>query len=301
MIDQAVTIPLAGYYLLEAVKPDGSRRVLANWFENLILDAGLNRMGTGTYFDYAQVGTGSTAPANSDTALVARVAGTNAVNAQSVGAASSSPYYGYSRKTFRFTAGSATGNLTEVGIGWAASGSLFSRALIKDGFGTPTTITVLSDEVLDVTYELRCYAPLSDSTPSVVNISGTNYTFVVRSAYATSVEAWAPENQAVGHASDSSGNFGQVVYNGSIGAITSSPSGSSSNRTSVTNSSYANNSYQRDMTAVWDLNQGNVAGGITALHFYTTLGAFQMSVSPAIPKDLTKVLTMSFRVSWTRV
>lgn len=301
MMLQSIQIPLAGFYSLKAIRPDGSERVLADWFENLILDAGLNRMGTGTFLDYAQVGTGSTAPAITDTALVARVGSSNTINTSSTGAASSSPYYGYNRKTFRFAAGTATGNLSEVGVGWASTGSLFSRALIKDAFGDPTTITVLADEVLDVTYELRSYAPLTDSAPAVVNISGTNYTFVIRSAYATSVEAWAPENQAVGHASDSVGNFGQVVYNGSIGSITSSPSGSSSNRTTVSNSAYANNSYQRDMTAVWDLNQGNVAGGITALHFYTTLGAFQMSVSPGIPKDLSKVLTMNFRVSWTRV
>ncbi len=44
-----------------------------------------------------------------------------------------------------------------MGIGWNAnpSGALFSRALIVDAEGDPTTIAKLADEQLDVEYEFR--------------------------------------------------------------------------------------------------------------------------------------------------
>ena len=148
----------AGWFKIEATRPDGTRRVLADWFPNLILNGGLDRMGANPdYLSWCQVGSGSTAPVAAQTALVNRIAGTSTQQNNVSGAQASAPYYGWYRRTYRFAQGVAAGNLSEVGVGWATSGSLFSRALILDGGGSPTTITVLSDEVLDVTYELRRY------------------------------------------------------------------------------------------------------------------------------------------------
>jgi hypothetical protein len=59
---------VAGYYKLEAVKLDKagnevSRRVVADWFPNLITNQGLNRMGANAdYLSNCQVGSGSDAP-----------------------------------------------------------------------------------------------------------------------------------------------------------------------------------------------------------------------------------------------
>src|SRR5574337_1573872 len=182
---------LAGKFSLVAHKLDGSSRVLAEWFDNLIVDNGLNRIGTGSYMDQCYVGTGSTAPTNADTALEMQVASTSSIHATTSGTSTSPPYYGYSRRTFRFGVGAAAGNLTEVGVGWySGTNMLFSRALIKDIDGNPTTVTVLSDEVLDVAYEFRNYAPPADSAPYVVTISGVDYTFVTRAASVTGNPHW---------------------------------------------------------------------------------------------------------------
>jgi hypothetical protein len=49
------------------------------------------------------------------------------------------------------------------------------------------------------------------------------------------------------------------------------------------------------------LSQGNLAGGITAIRILTSaMGAYQISFSPAIPKDATKVLTFGLTLSWAR-
>lgn len=289
-------VTLEGRLKLEAVKEDGTRRLLADWFKNLITDQGLNRMGSNTWINSCQVGTGNTAPANTDTGLAAFVAGTATIQAQANGANGSAPYYGFITRTFRFAQGAAAGNLAEVGIGWATTGAnLFSRALIKDAGGTPTTVTVAADEFLDVSYELRCYAP-AETSVGPITISGTNYTFTIRPSLVTNSSNWAPNvSQAVQNPVSPC-----LGYNGAVGAVTAMPSGSAAVATSVNVQAYSNNSLQRDFQIFFDLNTGNLAGGISAMYFATTIGAFQFGIAPAFDKTATKLLTLNVRVSWAR-
>src|SRR5690606_10083462 len=98
-----------------------------------------------------------------------------------------------------------------------------------------------------------------------------------------------------------------TAYDGAIGAITGSPSGSSNNAGSVEVASYSPGSYQRDITWVWGLNNGNFAGGIGAVRTLlqdssgTSRLTFQCGFSPAIAKDASKTLALTFRYSWGRV
>lgn len=306
-------VRVAGRFSLKAHKLDSAGNIVStrhlaswaeetpNWFNNLVLDAGLNRMGTGSWMDWCQVGTGSTAPANSDTALVTRVAGSSTIQASSVGNAGSAPnYYGFQSKTYRFVAGTATGILAEVGVGWASTGSLFSRALIKDGGGSPTTVTVLSDEVLDVTYEFRAYTPTADSASFPVTFNSVTYNMVVRTAFATDAR-WQPQvGNAVANYTPS--NSYQALYSGAIGSVTTGPSGTAGSPTSITPAAYSNNSLQRDFDTFWDLNDGNAVGvgGANSFLFCTSIGAFQVSVDTPILKTASKKLHLNSRVSWAR-
>lgn len=294
------TTQVGGRFLLEAVRPDGARRVLGGgWFDNLITDPGLNRMGTGPFVGWCQVGNSSTAPAVTDTALYGLVGATSAVQASAVGTSPSAPYYGFSRRTFRFPTGAAAGNLTEVGVGWAASGSLFSRSLIKDAFGDPTTVVVLSDEVLDVTYEFRAYAA-ADSAPFNVTISGTVYTLVARAAAVTENTWWSPALSTVGPVFPFGSLHGYAGYDGSIGAVTAFPSGASASPSSVTAAAYANNSLEQLITVFWDLDNGNLPGFLSSLLCASNIGTYQFSVTPDIEKTATKRLTLTFKISWAR-
>src|SRR5690606_10175220 len=103
-----------------------------------------------------------------------------------------------------------------------------------------------------------------------------------------------------------------VAYEGAIGAITGSPSGSlpgsSGFSSSVELGSYSAGSFQRDFTWIWGLANGNSGTGITAVR--TTLRqsdvnssflVFQCGFSPAIAKDASKTLALTFRYSWGRV
>jgi len=294
-----------GYYKLEVRRPDGSIRTQTDWFPNIITDIGLNRMGQGEWYNRCQVGTGSTAPSESDTNLVALLATTTTV--QSSTDSGVSGQYSFSRRTYRFGQGVAAGNIAEVGVAWGNSNAIYSRQLILDESLIPTTITVLSDEFLDVTYEIRVYIPQDDFI-SALTINDVEYAVTTRASLAgtfggsSTALGWSQRASAI--VCCASGDC--IVYNGSIGAITGSPSGASGtigDESGVyTQNSYVNNSLERTTTVAIPLGSGNIAGGlITAIRINgSRWGAFQFGISPGIPKDNTRTLTLTFKVSWGR-
>lgn len=294
---------LRGFYKIEAVRPDGSKRLLADWFPNLVTDNGLNLIGaTAGWLAWCSVGSGSTAPATTDTGLTTYVGSTSTKLVTSRAAAASAPYYGTTTITYQFAAGVATGNLSEVGVGIASGGlDLFSHALILDGSGNPTTITVLSTEALDVTYQLQLYASSADVIGSVT-INGVAYAYTWRASNVTNSNEWAVYFQG-----DQGGLILQQSGTGTIGAVTTSPAFTSQvgGATSVTYSTYGTGNFYIDTTFTFGLSQGNATGGLNAFFFnggaaYQSLGAFQCGLATAIPKDSSHTLTLTFRHSWGR-
>lgn len=302
MIHEIVMRPrMCGFFKLEAVRLDGTKRLLADWFPNLITDVGLNRVGSGSYLNACHVGTNNTAPSVADTTLAGYRAGTTTVVASSDGAQPSAPYYGWKRKTFSFGIGAASGNLNEVGVATAAANGgatiLFSRALILDEFGSPTTVTVLVDEVLDVTYELRLYPPLVDVTQTVSITGSGSHDIITRARDVTSYR-WS-SFLGNGVTFDPYGGSSLTARSGELGAITGGPSGTSESSGTCWTLAYGNNNLYRDGGASFALHQGNV-GGIRSIAWHTSLGAFQTRFDPVIDKTDTKTLNVVFRVAWAR-
>lgn len=297
-------VQVAGHFKLVATKLDGSQRVVADWFPNLVTDVGLNQMGIGAFRNTCAVGTGSLAPSVTDTQLQTFRARTTTGAPAIPGptAQPSAPYYSQTNTGFRFGVGAAAGNLTEVGVGWYTGSNptdyqLWSRTLIKDEFGDPTSVTVLADEVLDVYYAMRIYPPTADSTYSI-SISGVTYNCTTRAANVTSTGYWSVPAGRVQFITI--GTPYNVVYNGPIGLITGTPSGYSAGGYSCSNLPYSNNSLRQDATMSWGLDYGNVTGGIKSIFYFTSVGCYQTEFDNPIPKDNTKVLSVSFRVGWDR-
>lgn len=310
-LDRAIelTMPRAtmkGRYKMDAARPDGRIRPLTGWFDNLITDYGLNYIGTSAnQLNYCCVGSGNTAPANGNTALVSLVAGGATVLTTTGTVQPSSPYYGARTNVYQFAQGAAAGNLAEVGVGPNTGGTnLWSRALILDSGGSPTTITVLSDEFLNVTYELQFWPSITDTTGTVV-IAGVTYNWTARASAVTS-GAWTQnpsgDNMIIGSC---------TVYNGAIGAITGSPAGSASGATSITAGSYSSGSLISTLVGTFGLSQGNftLPGGVTALSFNAgtssnTSGSYQIGFADGsghgIQKDTSSVMTMTMSMSWGR-
>lgn len=284
-----------GYYKIEAVKPDGSRRILADWFPNLILDSGLNRMGSNSnYLTNCQVGSGSSAPATTQTALVSLTASTSTILADNPSNSGSDPYFARRTITYRFGQGVAAGVLSEVGVGWAATGSLFSRALILDSLGTPTTITVLADESLDVTYELRMYAWVSLGSGSI-NLNGVDHTFTTKSALAAQWNLSFPFDNA-GYTESRCFGFTGTVSS----TIDGSPSGVLLGEAQCIAADYTPGSFSRTLNITAGLANWNNASGIGAIQVLAGWSRFQIGFSPSIMKTSTQILTLQVRHSWGR-
>lgn len=286
----------------------GESRELAS-FENLILDSGLNRLGTGSVIDGACVGTGTTAPANAQTTLASLLRVTNTQQSRvELSGSTSAPYYAECQIIYRFAAGTATGNLSEVGLGWGTNtfantmDGLWCRALIKDSGGSPTTITVLSDEVLDIIYTLQLHPPTSDIT-GTFNLSGEAYQYTLRPAVVNSrgyPAYWGASGVLYGISA-----IGDSAFTGGIGSVDSVPSGTPGYGIAMTKQTYVNNSKTCVFNVTADLNTANLAGGIRSMKFDMAGHCWQAEFSRVsdggtIPKNSTNVLTFPFWVSWDR-
>lgn len=144
-------------------------------FRNIVLTTGLERMAVDTWIDRCCVGTGNSTPVASQVALDNFLASTTtaAAGVSDTGGiqVTTAPYYWFGRRTWRFAVGVATGNISEIGLGWGNT-TLWNRALVKDIAGNPTTITVLADEYLDVVSEVRVYPQESTGSFNLVDKMG---------------------------------------------------------------------------------------------------------------------------------
>ena len=146
---------------------------------NMILDQGLDYVPTYGFatgmIAYCAVGTNSTAPTVSDTALGAEVARTNATFASTSLTRTADGVYDLV-KNFEFGYAEANGNLTEFGISPLATtpGYLFSRELFRSGTGTAETVTKTSAYKLHIVYTLT--VTLGPTVSTVGSVAITNVT-----------------------------------------------------------------------------------------------------------------------------
>lgn len=355
-LDQEPTLEfgVAGFYKLEVFKQDadgneidGTRRVAAE-FPNVITNTGLNMIGKSStnspngyqYMRACGVGSGSTAPSITDTALVSQLG--RVVNRFSASSgrnlAVSTAKYAYQRATYRFNPTEGDGNVSEVGIfggigdgagaGQAlnASADMFSRALVLDEVGAPTTIVVLPDETLDVTYELRVYMPNGDVT-GAITLNGISTAYTLR---VSDIDQGPSVNQG-GWGSPSPGNpsfldltFGarQSVGYGENGAYTGAsaaigpeadfPTGTycgiggdaTTGSSSISTSAYIDGTYYCQINHRWELgtvgNAINAAAGIGAARIACGCCSFQVGFIPKPVKTADMIWLMSYRVTWSR-
>lgn len=289
-----------GRYFIDIYRPDGSLRYHTE-FDNVVTDVGLNRIGIDRWLTHCHVGASNRAPAYTDVSLDAFVAMTTQVVSSAPSANPVEPYFGLRRITFRFPTGAAAGNLAEVGVGWAVG--LFSRALFIDLLGEDTTITVLSDETLDVTYQVELYSP-ADDIIFPATILGTERTCTLRAALATSGSTnfgWGISGLAVDLAPVGSSLTPIIAYDGSLGSRTAQPSGVAANGSIFDTYPYVNNSLERHFEAIWNRDVGNFATGIKSFLLLTNgLGAYQIQVDPPIMKTSALALAVQFKVNWNR-
>jgi len=283
-------------------------------FQNLILDQGLDFLGkgTGTYLDNCQVGTGTSTPTTSDVGLETRIGGQGRDGFYS-GSINTTEHYVYINTVYTFSTGEVVGDITEagVGIGSTAGSQLFSRTLLKDGGGAPTSISIAADQQLRLYYEFRVYQPTVDMFNGTVD----GYQVVSRTARANShsynyAQGWWLSTSGSSASREISLVKGYRAYvyflAGEINAaITGYPSGNSLASYSLGNSetteaTYIDGTYYKDLTFTVPIDGGNDVTGIGAMYITYGPTCFQFGFTPHIMKTEFDKLIITFRYTWAR-
>ncbi|OTG58868.1 hypothetical protein B9T36_11055 [Acinetobacter sp. ANC 4204] len=281
-------------FKLIAHKGDGVATKETEWFNNIVLDTGLARMSVGTWISRCCVGTGNTTPAVTQTALASFLASTTSINSTSTELqTTTTPYYRGVTLTWRFSEGVAAGNISEVGMGWGNT-TLWNRALVLDANGNPTTITVLSDEYLDVVAEIREYPTLS-TTGSFTLVDKLGATLSTHT-YTGSTYMIAP---SATFAQITSG--GLIIYSGvKNDSVTASPTTSVGTVTGGSDSYPTSTSIQTVYTCA--LATANGTHQSFRVQMSGLLGSFyyKFQISPTITKTSTQIMAYTAAMTWGR-
>lgn len=301
---------MAGEFRCVVKRADGSTKIDTGYQKNLILNQGLDFFGGGNGSDmmaYCVIGSGNSQPSYTQNKLDTAVLGVR-------GTASSTKYdYDASRdgnlyKTNKVCKYSFTGlnnvNISELGLSSNYTNNttyyLCTRALIKDSQGNPTTITVLSGEILEVYYKIWAVYDTTDKTGTINLIDGVGgsvaYNYVL-------------SPMLVG--SNYDGEVGRIPQAGSIkllyagdkASLTGQPSNtlySTTSKGSLT--SYVTGNHKTVFTFTADISSAN---GSIRTYGFSNMGWWQIrfgSVADDSPitKTSTQTLAIPVEVSWGR-
>lgn len=272
------------------------------WFNNLVLDSGLDRLSVGSALGLVAVGTGNSTPVVTQTGLDNVLTTTSTAQGSDVPLSNTTvePYYFGARRTFRFGEGAAAGNLTEVGVGWTST-NMFNRTLIKDSQGNPTTLTILSDEFLDVIVEIRHYPQRSFTGGfNLLNKLGDVIsTHTVNGVCMISNGSWYLGKVEVG----SSGNFIDI-YSGlaNLSSVTSSPSGTIATINTQTTTYPTTRSLRSEYTLGLNQANFNITSFLIPYRALCNLNTsiYKFEINPPIPKNNTQIMTITFTLTWDR-
>jgi hypothetical protein len=319
-LDVIQKIGMEGRYRVSVIR-DGKVVEDTGWFKNLITNQGMdwfgmappnyNVSGQEIINTHCGVGTGSTAPAITDTHLTAPLAMFPATTTLNLTAptttayVSGTPSYWSYVWTYNFAVGAVVGNIAEVGVGNTVqadtSPQLFSHALIMVG-GSPGTISVLATDALVVSYELRLIIDTTASTAYSMTVSGVTYTGnFARIAITTIPQAWITLNY-----NPAGLNYAFLVtgyQDATLAAPTASDMGHTAIGTftgNVTSSVYVTGSYTLTLSKTAALSDINFANYFSGLKITTHMGSWQFTISPVIPKTSTYTLTLGWTFTWAR-
>lgn len=304
-----INTKLKGRYRIIVERANGMQED-SGWFDNLILNNGLNAMGinstSGSYlYGFCSVGTGTSPPNVNQVWLDNFLAQQAATSSPSATNSGSPTYFSSQTLTYSFSVGEVIGTITEIGVGWAASSNtLFSRSLI------PTPISLTAFDTLRVFYTLEIYPEITDILGSLV-LGATNVNYTIRRVQIGSFrEGLAPSifSGARGYLQPRSGM--------SLVSITSNPNGSAFSGSptpifSASNKVYISNSFyiDRDFTlATGSFNNISglyyTSGGMTSSTAGSPDargGAYQIIFSSPITKSSAQVLRFTIRTQWDRL
>lgn len=292
-----------------SVVVDGPRGTRRFEFDNLITDIGLESMASGLNIDRCELGRGTSTPLPTETGLPLPVTSRVSSSSTETGNSGAAPWYTFVRKTFVFPAGSISAPATEVAI-FSSSGasSLFSRALIRDAIGSPTTVEVRPDETLTVSYELRKWPPATDQLGSFqLDVFGAQQTinYTLRAANVSDAASFWLGSAGAGELNPN--NPAMAISGDALGPVTAYPAGTLVAPASASLIAYQAGSLRRRISAAFAVTTAQFPDGIGSMLFGkngtfsgANLYGFQISFSPKIQIVEGRTLGIKLFVSWGR-
>ena len=309
-----MNVGLLGEVQVVVKRADGSVKLDTGFFPNVITNLGLDAIGNNIdIMQYCAIGTGNVEPKETDTGLVAYI--DNGVYFMESHTDTYDPkvtdYYKCSRtKGFSFS-GLSNVNISEVGLVSTPDKSThrtYTRTLIKNSAGSPTTITVLDGEILELQYRLWQVFDIRDKK-AVVNamIDGVSvpYNVTVRAAGVGGTNlgnSWS-HKYAVGNGIEYQGNNNHHYSTQKLGAITGGPASPTLPITDVKWKPYSPSTYKRSFTISNSITEANMA--IRSILLFTGLGAYQIEFGTVdgdlpITKTNEDIFRVEFELSWGR-
>lgn len=292
-------------------------------FDNIITDAGLDHLGGRPFSSvsssgivyWMHLGTGTSEPSAADTALTAPV--TNGVKRHGSGVTitqnwNRATFFGEDPPRVRivrtytgtYTAGAIVGNLSEVGVGPGTTStpdSLFSRALILDSLGNPTTVTATADDTVVVVYTLTL--DFTGKTSGSITVGGISYDYATDLSGETS---HAPGNlYQINQSADTVGQ-GASCYLTSMSPWADPTTSYSwvAGAGTVAYTAYTNGSHYRDVTCTFGSGRGSPGIQGVRLHMggngANAGQAWRIRFSSPIPFTNVQQFRVAVRTSWAR-
>lgn len=322
-----MNIGLAGRFQVQVYRADGTLKMDTGEQDNLILNKGLDFLGSGAgNMMYAcAIGSGSAAPRVTDTELGAALqvverSGTGRVTNKEYVNDGSGTYKVSDMWVYRFEAVESM-NVSELGLsstrvrdgtGLPATYkyNLCTRALIKNPEGSPITIPLIAGEVLVVYYTLYQVYSTEDTVSSIniVQNSGpaiptTAITRIARAGatgYADCVGAPLMDG-----GSRSFFNAENLAYTTPLVAVDAALTGHFENSKaggwSTSMSEYSSGDYFRIFNLVLDLTAANNEAGLMRVVVCTSMGVWQVQYTPSILKTIDHRMILPIKFSWNRL
>lgn len=194
----SIRLGVRGEFKVRILSKLGEVRHELPWQDNLITNSGLdflcfNNAPQRLFSETLDIGQGNVEPTNSDTSLsvflknIRFATKTKALVLDEVGNTLTSTV----DSKFVFNTGIANKNISELGVKSDGSGVIFTRALIKDSLGNPTTITPLEGEILEVVYRVHAVYSTIPTTAVITDTeSGNTFNTSTMIADVTNEETW---------------------------------------------------------------------------------------------------------------
>ena len=329
-IEINVKAKLKGHFKLVAINADTGEERFLTEFDNLIVNQGLDFIGKGSpaagansiiYYGCV-VGTGTTPPSPTDTSLQTFLAGTFTDIANTTNYTGASAWQVQCNATYQFATGVAAGTLSEIGICATAAGQtvttvptssspLFARALIQVG-GSPGTITILSNEILNVTYTLTLnliQTPLTGTFSLNTDGTITTVSYSILSALALS-PAWAIPNAqpniAANYTSSSAASCTGYPSGSTLGLPNGNPTGtpvSFGGSSTLSVAAYVVGNYFLSFTYTLPIAVVTTSNSFGAMVLLNSGSSerfpLQISFSPAIAKLNTQTMQIVINLGWS--